>query len=170
MMVTGFRNISDVFRFLHATVDEAEPGLEDGILSFQSEEGEYAIDLEYVSATVTSLSHRFILSYRFLSRGDVFEQFAAAISGQYPHLLMTHLVIGSDTGDLHLRQIREGRVTYDRTMPAIVGSALLQELESEPREEETLTFHIDDLLGLTESEFVDHLSRLRTPVFSDMNN
>lgn len=167
MMVTGFRSVSDVYRFLHATVDEAEPGIEDGILSLQSEEGEYTIDLEYVSATVTSLSHRLILSYRFLSRGDVFDRFAGTVSAQYPHLLMTHLVIGTKNGDLHLRQIREGKITYDRTMPAIVGSAVLQELESEPQQEDTLTFHIEDLINLTESEFVDHLSRIRTPVFSD---
>jgi hypothetical protein len=170
MMVTGFRNVSDVYRFLHATVHEAEPGLEEGTLSFQTEGGEYAIDLEYVSASVTSLSHRFILSYRFLSRGDIFDRFASAISTQYPHLLMTHLVSGSDNGDLHLRQIRGGKVTYNRKMPAIVGSAVINELESEPQQEDTLTFHLRDLVDMTESAFVDHLSRLRTPVFSEMNN
>ena len=167
MMVTGFRSVSDVYRFLHASVHEAEPGMEEGILSFESEEGEFSIDLEYVSATVTSLSHRLILTYRFLSLGDVFDRFAASISEEYPHLLMTHLLIGSNDGALRLRQVRGGKVSYDRTMPAIVGSTILQELESEPKEDETLTFHLDDLTELKEPDFVEEMSRLRTPVFSD---
>lgn len=167
MMVTGFRSVTDVYRFLHASVHEAEPGMEDGILYFESEEGEYSIDLEYVSATVTALSHRLVLTYRFLTVGDVFDRFASPISEEYPYLLMTHLLIGSAERELRLRQIHGGKVTYDRTMPAIVGSAILQELESEPREDETLTFHLDELINLKESAFIEELGKLRTPVFSD---
>jgi hypothetical protein len=141
--------------------------MEDGILTFESEEGEYSIDLEYVSATVTSLSHRLILTYRFLSLGDIFDRFARSISEEYPHLLMTHLLIGGKERQLRLRQVHGGDVNYDRTMPAIVGSTILQELESEPREDETLTFHLDELTELTEEKFVEDLGRLRTPVFSD---
>ncbi|MFW6216043.1 MAG: hypothetical protein ACOC45_08850, partial [Alkalispirochaetaceae bacterium] len=167
MMVTGFRSISGVYRFIRATVHEAENGIEDGRLTFSSDAGTYTIDLEYVSATVTSLSHRLVLTYRFLSQGDVFTRLAAAISEEYPHLLMTHLVIGAKAGELRLRQIKGGKLLYDRTMPAVVGSAVVNELESEPFHGETLTFNLEDLIGLTESEFIEHLGQLKTPVFSD---
>lgn len=167
MMVTDFRSVSDVYRFLRATVEETEAGIEDGSLTVSSGDEECSVDLEYVAATVTSMSHRLILSYRFLSQGDMFNAFAANISKEYPHLLMTHLVIGGKQGEVRLRQIRGGHVSYDRTMPAVVGSAVLEELESEPQHEETLTLHLDDLIDLTESEFIDHLGRLKTPVFSD---
>lgn len=167
MMITGFRSVSGVYQFIHATVHEAEEGLGDGRLTFSSEAGTFTIDLEYVSATVTAVSHRLVLHYRFLSQGDVFTRLAGSISEEYPHLLMTHLVIGAREGELRLRQIQGGRINYDRTMPAVVGSAVIQELESEPVHDETLTFNLHDLIGLSESEFIKYLGRLKTPVFSD---
>ena len=167
MMVTGFRNVSDVYRFLHATVSEAKAGMEEGTLTLASEDQEYTIDLEYVCATVTSVSHRLVLTYHFLSQGDIFSLFARYISEEYPHLLITHLVIDNDEGNLRLRQVQAETVRYDRVMPPVVGSAVLEELESEPVHDETLTLHLRDLVTMTESQFVKKLGVLKTPVFTE---
>ena len=165
LMVTGFKNASDVYQFLQTVMRILEERLEGEQVIGESDYGRFEIDLEYVAVTVTAASHRLILSYRFLSRGDVFRAFAERISASYPYLLLTHLVIGLTEGELRLRQIHGAEVTYDRTMPAVVGSAIVEELESEPQES-GISFHTEDLFSLSEAGFKANLATLKTPVFN----